>query len=206
MPPVASWPTSWYRPRFVKAGYHAAVSRALALVLLSGCFFEADYSRGHYTCSDGVCPSGLACVQSECVTERKDAAIDTTTVVDGMYAATCSNPQPFPSTGGMTGGTTAGRSNTVTSMCGGAIQNGTDAVYKIEDATDPILVSVTGSFAVTAYALSSCPAAPATPACETNMTAVPGNPLALAAGTYWIVVDSANAAASGTYTLKVEVQ
>lgn len=180
------------------------VIRALAFLCLAGCFFDADYSRGHYTCSDGVCPSGLACVQGECVMERRDAAIDTMgAVVDGSYAATCSNPQPFPATGGMTGGTTMGRANNVASMCAGSIQNGVDAVYKIEDATGPILVSVTGTFAVTAYAITSC--APPS-ACVSNMTAVPGNPLSIPAGSYFIVVDSANAAASGTYTLKLEVQ
>jgi hypothetical protein len=183
------------------------VIRALAFLCLTGCFFEADYSRGHYTCSDGVCPSGLSCVAGECVTERKDAAIDTMGLIDAKpHFATCSDPQPFPATGGMTAGTTAGRMNSVTSMCAGSVQTGTDAVYKIEDAAGPILVSVTGSFAVTAYALSSCAAAPATPSCETNKTAVPGNPLSIPAGSYFIVVDSANAAASGTYTLTLEVQ
>jgi hypothetical protein len=182
------------------------VIRALAFLCLTGCFFEADYSRGHYTCSDGVCPSGLSCVQGECVMERKDAAIDTMVVIDGSYAATCSNPQPFPATGGVTGGTTTGRSNTVSSMCAGSVQTGVDAVYQIVGATGPILVTVTGSFAVTAYALTSCDSTPATPACVSNTTAVPGNPLSIPAGSYFIVVDSANAGASGTYTLNVDVQ
>lgn len=206
MPPVASWPTSWYRPRFVKAGYHAVVGmRALVLVCLTGCFFNADYGSGHYTCTDNICPSGLVCVQNECVTERKDAAIDTTLVVDAPPgAATCSDPQLFPPTGGMTAGTTTGRANNVASMCAGSIQNGLDAVYKIEATTGPILVTVTGSFAVTAYALTTC--VPATTMCVSNTTAVPGNPLSVPAGTYWIVVDSANAGMSGDYTLKLEVQ
>jgi hypothetical protein len=223
MPPVASWPTSWYRPRFVKAGYHAVVGasdrnkpgdlpawgprvkHALVLLFIGGCFFDADYSSGHYTCTDGVCPSGLVCVERQCVMERKDAAvIDTMSVVDAKpHAATCADPQPFPSTGGMTGGTTVGRANNMTSMCAGAIQNGLDAVYDIGPTTGPILVSVTGSFAVTAYAVSTCTA---TTACVSNTTAVPENPLSIPAGTYWIVVDSVNPAASGTYTLTLEVQ
>ena len=181
----------------------------LGLLFVGGCFFNADYSSGHYTCSDGVCPTGLSCVQGECVSEvRKDAMIDAPIVFEDAppRSAVCSDPQLFPSTGGMTGGTTMGRSNTVSSMCAGSNQLGPDAVYKIQDATRPILVSVTGSFAVTAYALTSCAVTPATPSCVSNTTAVPGNPLSLPAGTYFIVVDSANSAASGTYTLKLEVQ
>jgi hypothetical protein len=38
------------------------------------------------------------------------------------------------------------------------------------------------------------------------MTAIPGNPLSIPAGSYFIVVVSATAAASGTYTLTLEVQ
>lgn len=181
--------------------------RGLALLALTGCFFDADYRGGQYTCRDGICPTGLACVKGACVTPIvADAAVDTMVLDASPRAAVCSDPQPFPSTGGMTAGTTAGRANTVTSTCNGFVQNGTDAVYKIEAAAGPILVSVTGSFAVTAYALTTCAATPATPMCVSNLTAVPGNPLSIPAGTYWIVVDSANAAAAGTYTLKLEVQ
>lgn len=183
--------------------------RGLALLALTGCFFDADYRGGQFTCSDNICPTGLTCENAVCVTPPmvRDAAIDTA-VMDAMpRAAVCSDPQPFPSTGGMTAGTTAGRSNTVTSTCNGSVQNGSDAVYKIDATTGPILVSVTGSFAVTAYALvTTCATTPATPMCVSNITAVPGNPLSIPAGTYWIVVDSANAAAAGTYTLKLEVQ
>ncbi len=181
------------------------MKRALALLFMGGCFFSADYGGGHYTCSDGVCPSGLSCVQGECVTERKDAAvIDSMSVIDAPpRAGVCSDPQPFPPTGGMTAGTTTGRANNMTSMCDGAIQNGLDAVYKIEATTGPILVTVTGSFAVTAYAITTCTP---TAACLSDTTAVPGNPLSIPAGTYWIVVDSVNPAASGNYTLKLEVQ
>jgi hypothetical protein len=180
--------------------------RALVLLCLSGFLFNADYGDGHYTCSDGVCPSGLSCVQNECVSEvRKDATIDTPVVFDDAppRPAVCSDPQLFPPTGGMTGGTTVGRANNMTSMCANAIQNGLDAVYKIENTTGPILVTVTGSFAVTAYAVTTCTP---TTACVSNKAAVPGNPLSIPAGTYWIVVDSVNPAASGNYTLKLEVQ
>src|SRR4051812_47210074 len=106
--------------------------------MLTGCFFEADYGGGHYTCSDNVFPSGLVCVQNACVTERRDAApIDMAAVfMDAPpRAATCADPQLFPSTGGMTGGTTTGRMNTVSSSCNGSVQLGTDAVYKIEATT-----------------------------------------------------------------------
>ena len=179
--------------------------RALALLALGGCFFDADYRRGHYTCSDGVCPTGLICVQGVCESERRDAATDTATFDDAPpRAATCSDPQPFPSTGGMTAGTTTGHPNNVAPMCNGSVQNGTDAVYQIKNTTGPVLVTVTGAFSVTAYAVSSC--TPPSTTCVSNATAVPGNPLSLPAGSYFLVVDSAFAAMSGDYTLKLEVQ
>lgn len=182
--------------------------RLLAVVFVDGCFFDADYGGGHYTCSDNICPAGLICDNGECVSElRKDAAIDTMSTIDArVAAAVCDDPQLFPTAGGMFSGTTTGRSNTVSSNCAGSNQLGPDAVYKIEDTTRPVLITVTGSFAVTAYALSGCSVSPATPACVSNKTAVPGNPISIPAGTYFIVVDSANAGMSGNYTLRLELQ
>ena len=131
--------------------------------------------------------------------------MDTLTVmVAQARAATWSDPKPFPSSGGRTAGTTVGRANTVSSMCAGSIQNCTDAVYSITGTTGPILISVSASFAATAYAMTTC--VPSTTMCVSNMTAMPGNPLSVPAGAYLIVVDSANAGLSGDYTLKLEVQ
>ena len=39
----------------------------LAATAASACGFDADYRGGAYRCSDGVCPTGLACVAGTCV-------------------------------------------------------------------------------------------------------------------------------------------
>jgi hypothetical protein len=85
---------------------------------------------------------------------------------------------------------------------------GADAVYRIDaTANDQLLVSVSGNFAVTAYVVAPCSVSPATPACIGATAATSGNPINVTAsftGQYFIVVDSANAAANGTYTLTVD--
>ena len=186
---------------------------AVMLLALAGCFFDADYRGGQYKCSDGVCPSGLTCEQGTCVEIRKDGAVD---VMDGPTfdapprAATCADPQPFPAAGGTASGTTTGRNNTVTAMCSGSIMTGTDAVYRV-DATNGahLLVSISGFSNAAAYVLAPCSAQPATPACIGTNAATQGNPINVTAsftGQYFIVVDSANAGANGTYTLTLDVQ
>jgi hypothetical protein len=180
----------------------------------AGCSFDADYSGGHFTCSDGVCPSGFSCVASVCVEPRNDAATDTTTdtmiMIDApMAAMTCVQPGVFGATGGSMMGSTASRSSTISAMCGGFVMNGPDAVYQIDLAVGKqLLVTVAGSFAVSAYVIAPCSASPATPTCLTNMAATPGNPISVTAsfaGAHFVIVDAQNAAASGTYTLSLTV-
>jgi hypothetical protein len=187
---------------------------AVMLLALAGCFFDADYRGGQYNCSDGICPTGLICsAQKVCVDPRIDAAVDTTdgpTFDAPPRAATCADPQPFPATGGMASGTTSGRNNTVSSMCSGSIMTGADAVYRV-DATNGkhLLVSISGFTNVAAYVTAPCSTQPATPACIGSNAAIPGNPINVTAsftGQYFIVVDSANAGASGSYTLTLDVQ
>ena len=178
----------------------------LCAVLVGACSFDASYGGGTYTCSDGVCPSGYTCsAAKKCVPPGMlDAGVDARPA-----ALTCSDPGPFPVTGGMTAGTTSGRSNTVSAMCGGFIMNGPDAVYRVELATTKQLtISLTASYAANAYVIAPCQVAPATPACETNTLASPGNPLVVsaAAGAHYIVVDGGNAALSGMYSLTLAVQ
>jgi len=178
----------------------------LCALLVGACSFDAPYGGGHYTCSDGVCPAGYTCSPAkQCVQGgTNDAAID------GRPAAlTCSDPGPFPATGGMTSGTTASRSNTVSASCGGAVMNGPDAVYRIQLAgAKQLTVSLTASYAASAYVIAPCQLAPATPACQSDTAAAAGSPLvvSLGAGTYFIVLDGVNAAIGGTYTLTVAVQ
>ncbi|HUS27066.1 MAG TPA: hypothetical protein VMZ53_01105, partial [Kofleriaceae bacterium] len=142
-----------------------------------------------------------------------DAAVGTSdgpTVDAPLRAATCADPQPFPATGGVTGGTTAGRMNSVSAMCSASVMNGADAVYRIGATTGAqLLVSVSGYTNVAAYVIGACTGTPATPICLGSTAAMPGSPINVTAsstGQYFIVVDSANAGASGAYTLTVDVQ
>jgi hypothetical protein len=187
----------------------------MLLLAFAGCFFDADYRGGRYTCKDGLCPSGFTCNADQvCIDPRDDASVDDgrsdgPTVDAPPRAATCADPQPFPAAGGSTSGTTTGRSNTVSSMCSGSVMNGADAVYRVDTAAGAqLLVSISGSFAVSAYVIAACNVSPATPACIGTMAATPGNPINVTtsfAGEHFIVVDSANAAANGTYTLTLDV-
>jgi hypothetical protein len=183
-------------------------------LLATACSFHADYGSGSYTCRDGKCPAGLVCSANHvCVGPGSDAgggdgAVDG--VVDAPPAAlTCVDPGPFPAAGGTTMGTTAGRSNTVSALCGGVVENGADAVYRVDTGVGArIQVSISGSYPVAAYVIAPCTIAPSTPACEGDAAASAGNPIAVTttfAGQHFVVVDGANAGLSGTYTLTVQV-
>jgi hypothetical protein len=182
-------------------------------LLASGCFFDADYRGGHYTCTDGACPSGFSCIANECVEPRRDAAtdvpVDMSTVDARQAALVCADPGVFPAGGGTFMGTTAGRSNTVTAMCSASVMNAFDAVYRVDAAVGAhLLISVTGFTGVSAYVIAPCSIAPATPSCLGGTAATPGNPINVTtsfAGQHFIVVDSASAAASGAYTLTLNV-
>ena len=182
----------------------AIMPRGLVL-LLGACSFDATYAGGKYTCSDGMCPSGYTCNAAHLceIPGMPDARMP-----DAPPAAlTCADPGPFPATGGMTAGTTAGRSNTVSAMCGGLVMNGPDAIYRIDlPAAKQLTISITASYAANAYVLAPCTLAPATPTCETDMSAAPAAPLVVnaTAGVHFIIVDNPNPALSGTYTLTVQ--
>lgn len=183
--------------------------------LVGGCFFEADYRSGAVRCSDGKCPSGLACIGGTCLPPNQDAAVDAEdAAIDAMpdapvAALTCVQPGLLDSAGDTASGSTTGRSSTVSAMCGGFVMNGPDAVYRIDTAaSDQLVLSISGSYPVNAYVLAPCSAAPTTPMCLTNMAASQGNPISVTttmAGNHWIVVDGPNAAQSGSYTLTVTV-
>ncbi len=182
------------------------IAAAWALVV-GACSFDASYGGRTYTCSDGVCPSGLVCKQDTCVAPGSgggsaDAAVDAR-----PYALTCSDPEPVASTGGTFTGTTAGRSNLVTASCSGGVMNGNDAVYRF-DATlgDQLTIAITASYSASVYVIAPCTVAPATPACLGSAAGTPGNPLAFTApttGPQFIVVDSINPTTSGSYTLTI---
>jgi hypothetical protein len=68
------------------------------------------------------------------------------------------------------------------------------------------VISVTGDYAVIAYALSACQPAPATPVCEGGSAALQNAPItlsSLAAGTQYVVVDALSPLQDGSYTLTV---
>jgi hypothetical protein len=193
-----------------------------ALIGTVACGFDADYRGGTYLCSDGVCPTGQRCVAGVChaadgggdaadaapVDARADAAHDAP--VDGPSPGfDCSAPGAL-SGDGSASGSTIDRGNQVSALCGGVVQNGPDATYALVVAAgSAVHVSIAGDYLVDAYLIAPCAAAPATPACEGDALAMPGAPLeytATAAGSQYIVVDSEEAAGSGTYTLTVTVE
>jgi hypothetical protein len=192
-------------PRNLECWWPAVVGLGFA----TGCAFDADYQSGHTTCSDGLCPSGLACSTShECVvpTGATDAAS-----ADGHVAAlVCSDPGELAS-GIATNGTTVGRTDAVSATCAGVVMNGPDAEYAIAIASgQSLVIGVAGSYAVSAYVLAACEPAPATPACVGNIYTTSGIAAATispgAAGTYYVVVDGIDAALTGTYTLTVTAE
>jgi hypothetical protein len=175
-----------------------------ASVLVGGCFFKADYDGGTFTCSDSDprCPSGLICHQGACLTSIPDAAIDALDAPpDTQQAAlTCADPGIFPASGGTRSGTTAGRPSKMAASCGGFVNNGPDAVYRIDLAAGKMLRVAITSGALKAYVIPTCTETPpGTPACLGNTRALPGSPIVVtpAAGPSWVIVDEENAGATG---------
>ena len=182
------------------------------LVLTGGCLFSADYSNGQFRCTDDKCPDGLVCTNQRCIKPSAidapagDAPIDM--MIDGRVPAfTCADPGVVLPPGGTETGTTAGRSSTISAMCGGFVMNGADAVYRVTAAAgDMYLIGITG---VRAYVIAPCSASPATPTCLGNAFASAGNPIAITAafaGHHFIVVDHETPATTGAYTLTVTKQ
>ena len=177
-------------------------------VLVAACGFDANYAGGHYTCSDGVCPTGLSCVAGACVMAGGDGPTEQPAIDAREPALTCADPGMLP--GSVTGDTgIRSNMNLMTASCGGAVMNGKDAVYKVAAAASQhIMVMVTGNFPAKAYVLSACTPAPATPTCLGGSYASDGSPISVAtttAGDYVVVVDCDLAADSGAYSLTVSV-
>jgi hypothetical protein len=181
------------------------VAICAATFLLGGCFFSADYVGA--SCRDGICPAGLTCAANVCVAgDPGDAgSADALDALDARLAAlTCADPGIVAAAGGQELGTTVGRGSTVSSMCGGFVMNGKDAVYTITLAAgDQLLVDIAGGRK--AYVIATC-VSPA-PACLGNMFATAGNPISVtpAAGASFIIVDDENPANESTYTLTLTV-
>ena len=185
----------------------------LCACLVAACSFEADYSGGTYRCEEGgTCPAGLACTDDgRCVAPVKDAAVDVA-VNDVMPDATppaldCGDPGIL-SDGEMVMGTTQGRANFMQSLCGGGMQFGKDAVYRITTTApnEQLVVTITG--ALTAYVLDACMPYPDTPACLDNALASSATQITVSAptlGDYFVVVDNSSAGIAGAYTLRVNV-
>ncbi|HEY0252816.1 MAG TPA: hypothetical protein VGC41_14875 [Kofleriaceae bacterium] len=187
----------------------------LIVGLSNGCWFDPHYQSGRETCADGVCPSGLACVNEVCVTPGDgstphDAPKDSTHDSGPPPALTCADPGTFVADATVTG-TTAGRSNTVEATCALSTMFGADAVYKI-NATVGQHVTLTphsAAYPITAYLIAPCTTAPATPACTGNAYATDTTPVTItipATTDYFIVVDGNNAGLSGAYSLTIAIQ
>ncbi len=175
------------------------------VLLAAACSFNSDDRGGHFLCSDGVCPSGEHCVAGACTTATTSDAPE----LDGMSIAalTCADPGMLAADTGA--GSTVGRTSRVSAACSSEIMNGPDAVYRVAVAAgDHLHISITGDYAVAAYALAPCDAAPATPTCEGELAAFAGAPIVAIApstGDQFVVVDSVLPLGGGTYTLTVTV-
>ena len=178
--------------------------------------FNAEYN-GAYLCSDGVCPSGLTCSKGECRASPSDAGGGDGGDTDSGTAQllTCQAPGML-SSGVTVHGSTVGRADNVWATCatnvGEQTMHGADAVYAIAAAAGASLkVSVTGNFAVFAYALYDyCVPDSTALVCE-GSAAWPSNPITLAdlpAGTQYVVVDAiaSGSADTGSYALTVTTE
>jgi hypothetical protein len=182
-----------------------AVWKPLASVLIVGCSFSADYKGGHYECSDGVCPTGTLCFQGFCIDGDGGIPIDAPDA--DPTSLECGAPGAL---NGTTMGSTVNRESRVSAMCSGSIQNGPDAVYRLNaNAGATIHLTIDGSYAVDAYVITPCEMAPATPTCLGGVAATPGNDVSvqvIETGPQFVVVDGVNPAVSGTYTLTATLQ
>jgi hypothetical protein len=154
---------------------------ALALTLLSACFFDADYSH--------VRLKGDAAMGSGTIDAAHDAR---------QAALTCADPGDLQPT---QTGTTAGHTNLLSTSCGGAIYNGPDAVYRIEG-PGTFTIGIDTTAGLDAYVIGACSSFPT---CETNTAATPSAPLTitLSSGMHLVVVDGITAGVTGGYTLTV---
>jgi hypothetical protein len=183
----------------------------VVVALASGCVFDAAYKSGQTTCTDGACPSGLVCSAMQiCVTPGQGSS-DAGMTIDAMrdagvtHALTCADPGELTN-GVSVMGSTQGRANTVEPMCGGSVMTGADAIYTIAiGAAQSLDVTLTGSNDLAAYVLATCTASPCLGDAYTTPIVAPLVVNAGSAGTYYVVVDSALAAGSGSYTLSVTV-
>ncbi|HEU0034041.1 MAG TPA: hypothetical protein VFQ53_25615 [Kofleriaceae bacterium] len=181
-----------------------------AVIFVGGCFFQADYNGGPYACPDGKCPSGLVCsAQQLCLPQDAPTtdAVDAPDIDARVPAFTCADPGSFPATGGNATGTTAGKPFNMSSLCGGFVMNGPDAVYKIPVTAGKRLTVSIDAGGRKAYVVAACVVSPNTPACLGNSFAKLGNPITVmpAAGDAFVVVDDEFAAGQGDYTLSVTV-
>jgi len=178
----------------------------LALMPLAGCFFDADYSRAHLRCTDRACPSGLTCYASSGFCGVPDAALgggdahdanDASDAHDARTPAlTCADPGD--ATGTLTG-TTAGRTNLLSTTCGGAVYNGPETVYRI-DGPGVVTIGIDMTTQLDAYVIGACTSFPT---CETNTAATPAAPLTitLTSGTHLVVVDAIAPNVTDSYRL-----
>jgi hypothetical protein len=175
------------------------------VALCAACRFEADYSGGDFTCTDGVCPEGLVCNgERRCVEPGSD--LDAS--IDAPPAdLDCADPGIIARGAERTfEGSTVGELNKIEAMCSGRLLFGADHVYKATaEAGDSLELTVDGDVAMRAYVITAC--AMDGEACLEDMLATTTVPLALTAveGDVWIIVDGETPSSDGSYTLTVTV-
>src|SRR5262249_16424652 len=137
-----------------------------------------DYPSGSVTCREGPCPEGLACVDNVCVVPI-DAAPDGTDATDAREPSlTCVDPGTLSLHMPVSDSTT-GRMNLITAACGGFVNNGLDAVYKVDVPSGTQITLDIQQGSRKAYVLSLCQQSPQTPNCIGNTRAVLGAPISV---------------------------
>ncbi len=186
-------------------------------VVLAACGFEADYSTGTYTCTDGICPAPLVCAADRvCRSAAPDDASPgdapgDAVPADAAPALACADPGLFArGAAWVFTGDTTGALDHVSALCGGMVHSSVDHIYRgTAVAGDSLTVTIAGDADGRAYVVTACDPPPATPSCVGNDTARPGDPIALTglpAGDVHVVVDSAAVALAGPYTLTVHLR
>jgi hypothetical protein len=155
------------------------------------------------TCREGPCPEGLACVDTVCVVPV-DAAPDG---MDGMDtppppALNCADPGILALNATESDDTTT-RMDFIEASCGGFVNAGPDAVYKLDVTIGTqITVDITQG-ARKAYVIGQCTKFPGN--CVGGARAVLGTPITITTATkpVFVIVDDEMSGVGSAYTLEV---
>lgn len=191
---------------------------------LTACSFDADYGGTQLRCppSSPRCPDGYTCVNEMCTTGgATDAADDGVTTDAGTCDLaigegtrdTCGQARDLTPAATLAGGTTVygnttGYANDLTPStlpnCTTSPEPGPDAIWRVTITTGQTLALTFApeGFSGDVYVIDACSA---TATCLGGGAMFTPVTLTPAAGTYYLVVDSRSAGASGCFALDVEI-